>query len=86
VRAVREDGPHEKLVAFTMEEGIPRQGNAIVGGGEVTSGTMSPCLGVGIGMGYVPAGRAEPGTRLEVDVRGKVRAATVKPKPLYSRS
>ncbi|HEY3187035.1 MAG TPA: glycine cleavage system aminomethyltransferase GcvT [Solirubrobacteraceae bacterium] len=86
VRAVREAGPREKLVAFTMEEGIPRQGNPIAGGGEVTSGTMSPSLGVGIGMGYVPAERAEPGTRLDVDVRGKVRAATVKPKPLYSRS
>ena len=86
VRAVCVAGPREKLVAFTMEEGIPRQGNPIVRGGEVTSGTMSPSLGVGIGMGYVPAARAEPGTRLEVDVRGKVRAATVKPKPLYSRS
>jgi aminomethyltransferase len=86
VRAVREAGPSEKFVAFVMEEGIPRQGNPVIGGGEVTSGTMSPCLGVGIGLGYVPAERAEPGTSLEVDVRGKVRAATVKPKPLYSRS
>jgi aminomethyltransferase len=41
---------------------------------------------VGIGLGYVPAERAEPGTRLEIDVRGKVRAATVKHKPLYARS
>jgi glycine cleavage system T protein (aminomethyltransferase) len=47
---------------------------------------MSPSLGVGIGMGYVPAERAAEGTRLEIDVRGKVRAATVKPKPLYRRS
>jgi aminomethyltransferase len=86
VRAVREAGPREKLVAFTTDDGIPRQGNAIVGGGEVTSGTMSPSLGVGIGMGYVPAERAEPGTRLEIDVRGKMRAATIKPKPLYTRS
>jgi aminomethyltransferase len=86
VRAEREAGPREKLAAFVMEEGIPRQGNAIAGGGEVTSGTMSPSLGVGIGMGYVPAERATPGTRLEVDVRGKVRAATVRPKPLYQRS
>jgi aminomethyltransferase len=85
-RAVREAGPREKLVAFTAEEGIPRQGNAIAGGGEVTSGTMSPSLGVGIGMGYVPADMAAEGTRLEIDVRGKVRAATVKPKPLYRRS
>src|SRR3954469_2226873 len=86
VRAVREAGPREKLVAFTADEGIPRQGNAIAGGGEVTSGTMSPSLGVGIGMGYVPAERSEPGTGLEIDVRGKVRAATIKPKPLYARS
>jgi aminomethyltransferase len=85
VRAVREAGPREKLVAFVMDEGIPRQGNAIVGGGEVTSGTMSPSLGVGIGMGYVPADRAEPGTRLEVDVRGKVRAGEVRRKPLYQK-
>jgi aminomethyltransferase len=85
VRAVRESGPAEKLVAFMMEEGIPRQGNVIAGGGEVTSGTMSPSLGRGIGMGYVPADRAEPGTRLEVDVRGKVRAATVHRKPLYEK-
>jgi aminomethyltransferase len=86
VRAVRDAGPREKLVAFVMEEGIARQGNAIAGGGEVTSGTMSPSLGKGIGMGYVPAERAEPGTRLEIDVRGRVRAATVHRKPLYSRS
>jgi aminomethyltransferase len=86
VRAVREAGPREKLVAFVMDDGIPRQGNPIAGGGEVTSGTMSPSLGVGIGMGYVPAERAADGTRLEIDVRGKVRAATVKPKPLYARS
>src|SRR3954468_15545610 len=86
VRAVREAGPREKLAAFVMEEGIARQGNVIAGGGEVTSGTMSPSLGTGIGMGYVPADRAEAGTRLEIDVRGKVRAATVQPKPLYKRS
>jgi len=86
IRKVREAGPREKLVAFVAEEGIPRQGNPIAGGGEVTSGTMSPSLNVGIGMGYVPAELAAEGTRLEIDVRGKVRAATVKPKPLYRRS
>jgi aminomethyltransferase len=37
-------------------------------------------------MGYVPAERAEPGTRLEIDVRGRSRAATVQKKPLYTRS
>ena len=52
----------------------------------MTSGTLSPCLDVGIGMAYVPAERAEPGTELEIDVRGKIRAppwwAT---KPLYRK-
>jgi glycine cleavage system T protein (aminomethyltransferase) len=86
VRAVREAGPREKLVAFVMEEGIARQGNPIAGGGEVTSGTMSPSLKAGIGMGYVPAETAEPGTRLEIDVRGRPRAAVIKKKPLYQRS
>jgi aminomethyltransferase len=86
VRAVRERGPSEKLVPFRLVgPGIPRPGNAVVGGGEVTSGTLSPCLGVGIGMAYVPAERAAPGTELEIDVRGKRRAAVVASKPLYSK-
>jgi aminomethyltransferase len=83
VRAVREAGPAEKLVAFRMTSGIARQGNPIVGGGEVTSGTMSPSLEVGIGMGYVPAPRAAEGTELEIDVRGRIRPAVVARKPLY---
>ncbi|MEA2283089.1 MAG: aminomethyltransferase, partial [Solirubrobacteraceae bacterium] len=72
VRAVREAGAGERLVAFAMTgPGIARQGNPVAGGGEVTSGTMSPCLQIGIGMAYVPAESSEPGTRLEIDVRGK---------------
>jgi aminomethyltransferase len=87
VRAARERGPRERLIAFTIEgPGIARAGNAIVGGGEVTSGTLSPCLEVGIGMGYVPAERAQPGTGLEIDVRGKMRAAMVREKPLYRKA
>ena len=86
VRAVRDAGPAETLVAFAMTgPGIARQGNPVAGGGEVTSGTMSPCLGVGIGMAYVPAGRSEPGTPLEIDVRGKARTAEVRAKPLYTK-
>jgi len=86
VRAVRDDGPREKLVPFAMTgPGIARQGNPVVGGGEVTSGTMSPCLGIGIGMAYVPADRAQPGTQIEIDVRGKPRPAEVREKPLYSK-
>ena len=79
-------GPAELLVAFELDgPGIPRQGNPVVGGGEVTSGTLSPSLGTGIGMAYVPAGREAPGTRLEIDVRGKMRPAVVKAKPLYRK-
>jgi aminomethyltransferase len=86
VRAVRAAGPSERLAPFTVTgPGIARQGNPVIGGGEVTSGTLSPCLGVGIGMAYVPAERAQPGTELEIDVRGKVRPAVVGTKPLYRK-
>jgi len=86
VRAVRAAGPAEKLVAFVIDgPGIARQGNPVVGGGEVTSGTLSPTLGVGIGLAYVPAGRAAVGSALELDVRGKMRPAVIKQKPLYRK-
>jgi aminomethyltransferase len=86
VRAAREAGPTEKLAPFAITgPGIARQGNPVAGGGVVTSGTMSPCLGTGIGMAYVPAERSEPGTQIEIDVRGKLRAAEVRAKPLYSK-
>jgi aminomethyltransferase len=67
------------------ERAIPRHGMAIEGGGEVTSGTHSPTLDVGIGMGYVPAAQAEVGAELQVDVRGKSRRARVVKKPFYKR-
>jgi aminomethyltransferase len=86
VMRVREAGPVQKLVAFAIDgPGIARQGNRVVGGGEVTSGTMSPSLGVGIGMAYVPIASAAVGTPLEIDVRGKMRPAVVKQKPLYEK-
>jgi aminomethyltransferase len=86
IRRINERGPERKLVAFVMEEkAIPRQGMAIEGGGEVTSGSHSPMLDVGIGMGYVPAARAVPDTKLTIDVRGKPRAARVVKKPIYKR-
>ena len=76
----------EKLVPFAIVgPGIARPGNPVIGGGEVTSGTFSPCLERGIGMAYVPAERAEPGTRIEIDVRGTVRPAVVERKPLYRK-
>ena len=86
VRAVRRAGPAEKLVAFAVDgPGIARQGNPIAGGGVVTSGTLSPSLGIGIGLAYVPAERSPVGTRLQIDVRGKMRSAIVKEKPLYRK-
>jgi aminomethyltransferase len=86
LRRIKEQGPERKLVAFVMDEkAIPRQGMAIAGGGEVTSGTHSPMLDQGIGMGYVPAGSAAPGTAITIDVRGRERPATLVPKPIYQR-
>ena len=54
----------------------------MVGGGVVTSGTLSPTLGYGIGLAYLPADRTAPGTPFEIDVRGRVRDAEVRKKPL----
>jgi aminomethyltransferase len=86
LRRIKESGPERKLIAFVMEEkAIPRAGMEIRGGGEVTSGTHSPMLDQGIGMGYVPTDRAKPGTELVIDVRGRDRRATVVPKPIYKR-
>ena len=67
------------------EKGIPRQGMPIVEGGEVTSGTHSPMLDVGIGLGYVDAELAAPDSRITIDVRGRQRSARVVKKPIYKR-
>jgi glycine cleavage system T protein (aminomethyltransferase) len=86
LRRVKAEGPERRLVAFVMEEkAIPRQGMAIDGSGEVTSGSHSPMLEVGIGMGYVPTAQAPPGTELTIDVRGRPRRARVVKKPIYKR-
>src|SRR5829696_5791241 len=89
-RRVREDGPKELLVPFVISgAGIPRQANPVVVGddevGVVTSGTLSPSLEVGIGMGYVRKDLAEPGTEIEIDVRGRRRPAEIRKGPLYSK-
>ena len=85
-----EQGPAQKLAPFVFTgQGIPRprcavlhQGNTV---GVVTSGTLSPCMDVGIGMAYVRTDLTEPGTDLTVDVRGKERPARVSKKPLYEK-
>jgi aminomethyltransferase len=86
LRRVKERGPERKLVAFRMtEQAIPRQGMTIEGGGEVTSGSLSPMLEVGIGLGYVPAAASDTGTPLTVDVRGRAKRGEVVKKPIYKR-
>jgi aminomethyltransferase len=78
LRRVKESGPERRLVPFVMEDrAIPRQGMPIVEGGEVTSGSFSPMLEAGIGLGYVPAGMSAPGTELTIDVRGRSARAQV---------
>jgi aminomethyltransferase len=86
VAADRKAGTAERLVPFEIDgQGIARRGNPVLGGGVVTSGTFSPCLERGIGMAYVSSQRAEPGTRIELDVRGTTRPATIAKKPLYRK-
>lgn len=81
--------PTRKLVAFELDErGIPRQGYPIVDAsgaaiGNVTSGTMSPCLQKGIGMGYVPTELATLGTKIYIQVRKNAIPATVVKLPFY---
>ncbi|MEJ7876327.1 MAG: glycine cleavage system aminomethyltransferase GcvT, partial [Solirubrobacterales bacterium] len=89
IAGARASGTHERLAPFVVpDRGIARQGNRVVDVdgeevGVVTSGTHSPSLGCGIGMAYVRAELAEPGTALEIDVRGKHRAARIESRPLY---
>jgi aminomethyltransferase len=86
LRQIKEEGPARRLVAFVMEEaGVPRQGMQILQGGEVTSGSHSPMLDRGIGMGYVDAGIAEPDTALTIDLRGRQWRARVVEKPIYRK-
>ena len=70
--------------------GIPRQDNPVFRGGTqigvVTSGTLSPSLDNGIGMAYIDAEFAEPGTDIEIDIRGKLRPAQTRKKPLYCKA
>jgi aminomethyltransferase len=91
VARARAEGTAERLAPFLIEgAGIPRDGNPVLAGeetvGTVTSGTFSPSLEQGAGIAYVRADLAEPGTGLEIDVRGKRRPARVASKPLYRKA
>ncbi|KAB2956731.1 MAG: glycine cleavage system aminomethyltransferase GcvT [Thermoanaerobaculia bacterium] len=79
-----------KRIGYEVEgRGIARHGHKIVSGerevGVVTSGTFSPSLEKALGMGYVETALAEPGTALEIDVRGRRIPARVVPIPFYKR-
>jgi len=86
----KSEGPAIKLCAIQYtEKGAPprahyavldEQGNEL---GELTSGALSPSLGTGIAMAYLPANAAKPGTPLQIDVRGRQFPAKVVKKPFY---
>jgi aminomethyltransferase len=85
----KQHGPERKLIAFEMDErGIPRHGYDIVDGngktiGTVTSGTMSPSIGTGIGMGYVPTIFSKIGSKIHIQIRKNTIPATVVKLPFY---
>lgn len=94
----KENGVTRKLIAFKMAEKSPpprphygmttadSDAGAAKKVGTVTSGTQSPTLGIGIGMGYVEAGAAAIGAKIGIEVRGKTYAATIERKPLLKRN
>ncbi|MEJ1241296.1 glycine cleavage system aminomethyltransferase GcvT [Chryseolinea sp. T2] len=87
LKSQKDAGVARKLVGFKMQEkGIPRHDYAIKDGageviGRVTSGTISPVLGIGIGLGYVNAEHSAPGSSIFIDVRGKSLKAEVSKPP-----
>ncbi|WP_298342556.1 glycine cleavage system aminomethyltransferase GcvT [uncultured Algibacter sp.] len=89
LKAEKERGPERKLIAFELDDrGIPRQGYDIVDGngktiGIVTSGTMSPSLSKGIGLGYVPTIFADVNSKINIQIRKKTIPATVVKLPFY---
>jgi aminomethyltransferase len=89
IKAEKARGIENKLIAFELDErGIPRQGYDIVDHngnkiGRVTSGTMSPSLGKGIGLGYVPKVFADFHSKINIQIRKKAIPATVIKLPFY---
>ena len=91
LKAVKEQGVNRKLVGFEMvDRGVPRPGYEIANGngpaiGKVTSGTQSPSLGKGIGLGYVPVEYSKPDTEISIAVRNKSLRAKVVKLPFYKK-
>ena len=91
LQETRTNGARERLIALTMDGKAPpprphypifREGSRV---GEITSGTLSPSLKIGIGLAYVSAAAAKIGTQLEVEIRGQRYPATIQKKPLYKK-
>ncbi|MFC1790891.1 aminomethyltransferase family protein, partial [Gemmatimonadota bacterium] len=85
----KEEGVTRRLVGLKLtERGFPRHGYPIASGGEdvgeVTSGVVSPSLGIGVALGYVPPELAKPGTEIGVRIRDKVIGAVVQRPPFYT--
>ena len=90
IAGVREAGPETRLVGFKMiDRGIPRHGYELAKDGNIigttTSGSMSPLLGIGVGMGYVPTNLAEAGTQIDVMVRNKPLKAEIVKTPFIQK-
>ena len=89
LKAQKERGAERKLIAFKLDErGIPRHGYDVVDDnghkiGIVTSGTMSPSLGIGIGLGYVPTVFASVNSKIHIQIRKNAIPATVVKLPFY---
>ena len=86
----REEGPSRVRAGFKIRDrGIPRQGQEITSEnaavGKVTSGTLSPTLGVGIGMGYAPPILSKPGLSFDVRIRDRMVVSDVVRLPFYQR-
>ena len=90
LRTQKATGATRRIVGFEMiDRGIARHGYDIYAGsvrvGTVTSGTQTPYLKKAIGMGYVPLPLIDPGTEIDVDIRGRRARARVVPMPFYKR-
>ncbi len=91
IKKEKEKGPDRKLIGFELDErGIPRQGYDIVDEngriiGDVTSGTMSPSLDKGIGMGYIPFEMAQNNEKIFIQIRKKAVPATQVKLPFYKK-
>lgn len=87
----KEKGVEKKLVGFEMvDRGIPREGYAIISDkdeaiGEVTSGTQSPSLGKGIGLGYIVSSFAEVGQEIYISIRNRKLKAQIVKLPFYKK-